>query len=187
MEGGIYVTRSACPTVGIPAGTGDITLFNPAGRTDAAAIDVTATVTNLRAQCQQVGDQILSTASFDVVAVRRDPGPARQVVLPFFSVVVQGGNQVVAKRVGHVALDFPAGGLRAQTNSQGIARVHRSAAELPPEVVRTLTRPRRPGDPSAAVDPLSDPAVRAAVARASFEHLVGFQLTEQQLRYNVTR
>ena len=39
-QGGIYVTRSACPQVGIPAATGDITLFNPANRTDAAALDV---------------------------------------------------------------------------------------------------------------------------------------------------
>ena len=39
----------------------------------------------------------------------------------------------------------------------------------------------------AAVDPMSDPAVREAVTRATFEHLVGFQLTQDQLRYNVTR
>ena len=32
-----------------------------------------------------------------------------------------------------------------------------------------------------------DPAVKAAVARATFELLVGFQLTEQQLAYNATR
>jgi hypothetical protein len=29
--------------------------------------------------------------------------------------------------------------------------------------------------------------VRTAVANATFEHLVGFQLTEDQLRYNATR
>ena len=33
----------------------------------------------------------------------------------------------------------------------------------------------------------ADPAVRAAVQRATFELLVGFQLTEAQLRYNATR
>jgi hypothetical protein len=54
-------------------------------------------------------------------------------------------------------------------------------------VRRILTRPRKPGDPQAAVDPLSDPAVRAAVANATFEHLVGFQMTQDQLRYNATR
>ena len=48
-------------------------------------------------------------------------------------------------------------------------------------------RKREPGDPDAALDPLADPAVRAAVQRATFELLVGFQLTEAQLRYNATR
>ena len=30
--GGIYAVRSSCPIAGIPAGTGDVTLFNPAGQ-----------------------------------------------------------------------------------------------------------------------------------------------------------
>ncbi len=34
---------------------------------------------------------------------------------------------------------------------------------------------------------MTDPAVREAVARATFEHMVGFQMSEEQLRYNVTR
>ena len=33
----------------------------------------------------------------------------------------------------------------------------------------------------------SDPKIRDAVARATFEHLIGFQLTQEQLRYNATR
>lgn len=186
MEGGVLTFRSSCPVVGIPAGTGDITMFD-SGRTDAAAIDVTATITNLRSSCQQAGEEIVSSASFDVVAVRRDAGPARQVVLPYYSAVLQAGNEVAAKRVGYVGLNFPAGALRAQTSAGATARVHRSAAALPREVERQLTRERRPGDADAAIDPLSDPAVRQAVARATFEHLVGFQLSEPQLRYNVTR
>jgi hypothetical protein len=50
-----------------------------------------------------------------------------------------------------------------------------------------LTQRRKSGDVNAAIDPLSDPTVRAAVARATYEHLVGFQLTGEQLRYNATR
>jgi hypothetical protein len=34
---------------------------------------------------------------------------------------------------------------------------------------------------------MSDPQVREAVANATFEHLVGFQLTQDQLKYNATR
>lgn len=184
---GIYVTRSVCPQVGIPAGTGDITLFSPTGRTDAAAIDVVATITNLRAQCSEDSAYVNSTATFDVVATRRDAAAARQVTLPYYNVIAQGGSTVVAKKIGYVALNFPAGSLRAQTNAQAIGRVSRSAVALPEEIRRELTRVRRPGDADAAVDPLSDPVVRDAVARATFEQLIGFQLTQDQLRYNATR
>ena len=186
-SGGIYTVRSACPQVAIPAATGDITLFNPAGSTAASAIDVEAAITNLRDNCQEAGDQIISTATFDVVATRRDASQARQVVLPFFDVVVQGGQNIVAKRIGQVALNFPAGSIRAQTSAQASARVSRSAATLPENVRKALTRPRKVGDPDAAVDPMSDPTIRTAVANATFEHLVGFQLTQEQLRYNATR
>ena len=186
-DGGIYITRSSCPQLGIPAGTGDITLFDPAGSTDARAIDVVATITNLRATCDERGAQIQSIASFDVVATRRDASQPRQVVLPFYNVVMQGGNRVVAKKVGAVALDFAAGSLRAQTNSRVAVAIDRASTGLPEDVRRELTRKRKTGDADAAVDPLSDPKIRDAVARATFEHLVGFQLTQEQLRYNATR
>jgi hypothetical protein len=34
---------------------------------------------------------------------------------------------------------------------------------------------------------MADPAVRAALQRTSFELLIGFNLTQDQLKYNVTR
>ena len=186
-DGGIYITRSSCPQLGIPAATGDVTLFDPQGSTDSAAIDVVATMINLRGSCDETGARINSIASFDVVATRRDAAQPRQVVLPFYNVVMQGGNRVVAKKVGAVALDFAAGSLRAQTSSRVATQVDRAAASLPEDVRRELTRTRKTGDTDAAVDPLSDPKIRDAVARATFEHLVGFQLTQDQLRYNATR
>ena len=54
-EGGISAVRSACPRVGVPAGTGDITLFNPADSTAASAIDITATLTNVTSNCDDSG------------------------------------------------------------------------------------------------------------------------------------
>lgn len=186
-DGGVYITRSACPQIGIPAATGDITLFNPPQSRDAAAIDVTATITNLRSTCQEAGDQIISTATFDVVGQRRDAGAARQVVLSYFDVAIQGGTTIAAKRVGNVGLNFAAGSQRAQTSGQATIRVSRAAATLPADIERTLTAPRKAGDASAAIDPLTDPAIRAAVQRATFEHVIGFQLTDAQLRYNATR
>ncbi|UUR08026.1 hypothetical protein [Sphingomonas glaciei] len=186
-DNGVYVTRTGCPQVAIPAATGDITLFDPATSRDARAIDVVATITNVRATCTEDAANVVSTATFDVVASRREAGAARQVVLPYFTVAMQGGTNIIAKKVGGVALNFAAGSLRAQTNGQTTVRVSRSAVALPADVQRELTRVRRPGDADAAVDPLSDPKIRSAVASATYEQLVGFQLTQEQLRYNATR
>ena len=186
-QGGIYITRSACPQLGVPAETGDITLFNPPNRTDAAALDVSAAITNVRATCDETGANVVSTATFDVVATRRDAGQARTVVLPYFTVAMQGGSQVVAKRVGNIGLNFAAGSIRAQTSGQATIQVSRAAATLPPDVRKELTRERKPSDVDAAIDPLSDPKIRDAVAKATFEHLIGFELTQEQLRYNATR
>ncbi|GAA4003006.1 hypothetical protein [Sphingomonas humi] len=184
---GVYVTRTGCPQVAIPAATGDITLFDPANSREARAIDVVATITNIRVTCSEDAANVVSTATFDVLATRRDAGPARQVVLPYFAVAVQGGTNITAKKVGAVALDFPAGQIRAQTSSQTTTRINRASVALPADIQRELTRERKPGDPDAAVDPLSDPKVREAVARATYEQLIGFQLTPDQLRYNATR
>jgi len=185
--GGVYAVRSDCPIAGVPAGTGDITLFNPPNSTDASAIDVTAAITDVRATCQDQTTDVISTATFTIVALRRDAGPARQVVVPYFDVALQGGANVVAKRVGQAVLNFAPGDIHAWARVQATVRVNRGVATLPANVRQILTRPRKPGEAEAAIDPLADPAVRTAVANATFEHLVGFQLTQDQLKYNATR
>jgi hypothetical protein len=192
---GIWAVRSDCPIAGVPAGTGDITLFNPPGAgdpgpgrvIDSRAIDVTATITDVRATCADSGADVVSSATFTVVGLRRDAGPARQVVLPYFDVVLQGGAKIAAKRLGQVVLNFGPGDVHAWARVRASARVNRGAAVLPANVRQLLTRERKPGETEAAIDPLADPAVRAAVASATFEHLVGFQMSTDQLKYNATR
>jgi len=186
-SGGINVTRSACPAVGVPAYTGDITLFNPPESRDSRAIDVTATITNVRTNCNETGEEIVSTSSFDVQGWRANTSGARQVVLPYFATVMRGGTVVVSKRVSQVTLDFADGQARATARGEGSAVINRAAATLPPAIQAQITRRRKPGDPDAAVDPMANPNVREAVARATFELLVGFQLDRNQLQYNATR
>jgi hypothetical protein len=189
VDGGVGITavRTACPIVGVPAGTGDITLFDPPASRDAAAIDVTATITNVRVSCGDVGNDVVSTVTFDVQARRARTDAARTVALPYFIAVVRGGTNVTAKRVEQATLNFAAGEARASVQATATSVISRSAATLPQEVREQLTRRRRAGQEDAAIDPLSAPGVRAAVARATFEALVGFQLTDDQLRYNLTR
>ena len=184
---GITVTRSACPAVAIPAATGDVTLFSPENARTADAIDVVAHITNLRTTCDESGDNIVATVSFDIRAQRRDSRGAREVVVPYFGTVVQGGTSVISKSISNAGLRFADGELRASTTGQATASVSRAAATLPEDIRKQITRERKPGDADAAIDPLSDPAVREAVRRASFELLVGFQLTQEQLAYNATR
>lgn len=186
-SGGITAVRTACPSVGVPAATGDVTLFtSPTDRT-AAAIDVAALITNVRSTCNDTVDPIYTTITFDVLARRTRTEGARDVTLPFFSAVLQGGTVVTAKRVGQVTVHFDAGQERAQATATAGASVDRAAATLPQEVRDQITKQRKAGREEAAVDPLANPAVRQAVLKASFEALVGFQLTDEQLKYNATR
>ena len=184
---GITALRSVCPAVGVPDFTGDVTLFTPADARTVDALDVTAVLTNVRSECNDTGEQVYASASFDVLAQRRDVRGARTVELPYFSTVVRGGNTVISKRVGTVTLQFADGQERAQARGTAGAYISRAAATLPEDVRQRITARRRAGDQEAAVDPLNDPEVRAALASASFEVLVGFQLTEDQLAYNATR
>jgi hypothetical protein len=184
---GITALRTVCPAVGIPDHTGDVTLFSPAGSVTADALDVTATITNVRTTCDDSSDRVYAQANFDVYAQRRDTRGARTVELPYFSTVVRGGSAVIAKRIGTVTLNFADGEARAVGTGSGGAFIDRSEATLPEDIRQRITRKRKPGEVEAAVDPLAEPEVRAALARATFELLVGFQLTQEQLAYNVTR
>ena len=186
---GVTALRSACPAVGIPDYTGDVTLFSAPDRTDAGAIDVTATMTNLRSTCddQRNAAKIYTVASFDVLASRTDVRGARRVQLPYFSTVLRAGNNIVAKRVGTVTVDFADGQARASAHAQAGSYVDRAEATLSREIKDKLNRKRKAGDTDAAIDPLAQPEVRSAISKASFELLVGFALDQKQLAYNVTR
>lgn len=184
--GGIVAVRSACPTAAIPAYTGDVTLFNPAQSRDASAIDVVADISKLRSTCTD-GTQLYTEATFEVEARRSDATAARQVVLPYFSAVVRGGSAVIAKRVGQVTLNFAAGEYRARAVAKAGSYVDKDVATLPADIQKRITQKRKAGDEDAALDPLAQPDVRAALQRTSFELLVGFNLTQDQLKYNATR
>jgi hypothetical protein len=184
---GITALRSVCPAVGVPDYTGNVTLFSPADARTADAIDVTASLTNVRSQCNDSGDEVYSNATFDVLAQRRDTRGARTVSLPYYSTVVRGGTSVIAKRVGTITLNFADGQERTFASGTAGAVVNRAAATLPADIRERITRRRRAGEDDAAVDPLAQPEVRDALARASFELLIGFQLSNDQLAYNATR
>lgn len=184
---GITALRTTCPAVGIPDYTGNITLFSPPEARTADAIDVEATMTHVRTTCDDSGPKVFAQAHFDVLATRTHTQGARTVQLPFFSTVLRGGSAVVTKRVGTVTLSFADGQARAQASGVAGAYIDRAEATLPPDVIERITKKRKAGDVDAATDPLTEPDIKAALDRANFELLVGFQLSEDQLAYNATR
>ncbi len=184
---GITAVRSACPAVGIPDYTGDITVFRNPGDTTAGNVDLVASMTKVRSQCNDTGAKVYTTVSFEVNARRTDTRGARTVTLPYFVTVLRGGSAVVAKRNAAVTLTFADGQERATASGTGSAYVDKAEASLPADIRQRITRKRRGGDADAAVDPLALPEVKAAIKRATFDVLVGFQLDQQQLNYNATR
>ena len=183
----LLVTRSQCPAVAIPYHVGTVTKFDPPQSRDANAILLSAQITDLKGNCIEGPEFLTTEVSFTVAAQRRTKGPAKQVYLPMFVALAQGGNVLVSKQLTGVQLDFAEGALRAETRGGGRAEVHRSAVALPPEMLARISKKRDADDPEALTDPLSDPQVRAAVRAASFEVLVGFQLDDASLAYNVAK
>ncbi len=181
----LLVKRSQCPAVAIPTFVGSVTQFDPPQSRNADAIALTAQISDISAKCTEGAEYLSTDVTFTVTAQRRQPGPAKEVYLPIFVAMAQGGNVMVSKQVTGVMLKFGEGQLRAETQGGARAEVHRSAVTLPADVQARITRERKPEDMDALVDPLSDPQVRAAVRAASFEVLVGFQLDDASLAYNV--
>lgn len=183
----MLVKRSPCPAVAVPAYLGDATIFGPGGSGDAKNIDVVATITNVRETCLEGDEKLTTDVAFDVIARRNEAGPARSLTLPVFATVVQGGNLVLSKEVVGVVVSFAEGQTRGSGSGGVRTNVSRSASTLPPEIQAKVARKRKATDADAAVDPLADPQVRAALRAASFEVLLGFQLDEAGLAYNVSK
>ncbi len=185
---GVTALRTPCPIVEIPEMTGDVTVLAP-GRVDSTAIDTVATLTNLRSHCNNSAGlpELTTKIDFDVMVRRNDTHGARRISYPYFSVVQRAGVNIVAKHVGAVTVEFADGQDRALGHGTATSVISRDEATLPKPIRDRLLRKRKPGDTDAAVDPLALPDVKAALAKSTFEVLIGFQMTDQQLSYNATR
>src|SRR3546814_1631492 len=89
---------------------------------------------------QEAGDKVFAQVSFQVQARRNDTSGARQVTLPYFVTVLQGGSAVISKRVGSVTLNFADGEARAQAAGSGNVYIDRAAATLPEDIRERITR-----------------------------------------------
>lgn len=181
----LLVQRSACPAVAIPDHVGSVTRFAPGAPQVAQSITLTAEIVDLDHACTEDADTIATSVRYTVAGQRRAATAAEDVTLPLFVAVVRGGNTLVSKRTLSVRLHFPAGSLTGEARGTADARIHRGAATLPADVEQAITRKRRPEDPDALIDPMASVKVQKAVRDASFEVLVGFQLDDAAVAYNI--
>lgn len=184
---GLQVVRSTCPAVAVAAYTGDVSLFSPPQSQDARALDVMASITNLRTTCDETGDIVHARVTFDVEARRASRFGDREVVLPYFATVMRAGTRIMSKQQSRVLVHFKDGETRAVATATATGDIQKSLASLPAIVQERLRRKRKAGDADASIDPLADPKIKAALNEANFELIVGFQLNEAQLAYNATR
>jgi hypothetical protein len=148
------------------------------------AIDVTATITNVRTQCDDSATGLRHRPLRRLAQRTRCHARARTVELPYFSTVVRGGSAVSPSGRHGDAATSPT--VRNGVAS-GTAALHRPRrGDAAADIRERITRRR--GGRGRGRDRPADRARSARRARAGdFELLVGFQLTEDQLAYNATR
>ncbi len=177
-------TRSACPAVAIPAATGDITLFNPA----AAVMRPRSTWSPTSPTCARPATRAAPTSSptSPSTSTRSAATAAARArsSCPISRSRCRAAPRSSRRASAGSACASPTASCAPAPRPSATGQVSRAAVTLPEDVRQQITRRRKPGDPSAAIDPMADPAVREAVRKASFEVLVGFQLTQEQLAYN---
>ncbi|MEX6723051.1 hypothetical protein [Parapedomonas caeni] len=174
----LKITRTLCPAHAVAKSAGTMTLFSPPESRNADAMVASAAITGLTNNCTEGADPVASNLRITIGAQRPAAGSEQTVTLPYFVAVVKGGNQLISKQVYQATVRFPAGQLRAETVETVRANIDRAAAlaALPPKP----DKKRRDENPE-------DVFMDAAPKAASFEVLVGFQLADSDVLYNITR
>ena len=176
----------ACPAVGVPAGTGDVTLFDPAGQPrrerDRRDRDDDQ---RARRPATTRASTIVDHRHASTCAARRDPGRGgarRDAALFHHRGARRHRRGRQAGRAGRRSTSTPARPARRRP-AQAVGYVDRAAATLPDEVREQITaqaQGRRRGCRDRSADAARRSARRCCARR--FEVLVGFQLTDEQLQ-----
>jgi hypothetical protein len=165
----LEVRRTSCPAIAVPKHTGMLTRFAGAGRYDAQDVQLTATISQLSDNCQEDGAGVSTAVAFNIVAMRPAKGPADAVQLPYFITVVKDGETLIAKQVYGASLDFADGA--ASTALRQVVTVATPKVPLPP-------KPKKNNE----IDEFAPPPKPAI-----YEILVGFQLSDAEAVYNISK
>jgi hypothetical protein len=165
----LEVRRTSCPALAVPKHTGTLTRFQEARGFSSGDVQLVATIAQLDSRCQEDASGAKTAVSFNIVATRPSKGPAEDVQVPYFVTVVKGGETLQAKQVYGASLRFADGATSASLSQVVTAATPK--VPLPP-------RPKRNNE----IDEFAPPP-----KPAEYEILVGFQLSDSEAVYNITK
>jgi len=143
------ITQINCPAVAIVSNTGNLFSFKGEGR-DNTDIAYSATISGVNTDCLQ-GEGVYETFSFNITVRRGPQMEGREIVLPYFVVLMRDNNLITAKQVYEAKIRFEA--------NQEIATVRETIVQAFEDV--------------------------EVARRYDYELLIGFQLTPDELAFNV--
>jgi hypothetical protein len=165
----LEVRRTSCPALSVPMHTGSLTRFDQAGRFDTQDVRLVASIAQLSDNCVENDNGVNTAVSFTINASRSAKGSAESVQLPYFITVVKDGETLIAKQVYGASLDFADGALTG--NVRQVVTVKTPEVPLPP-------KPQKNNE----IDEFAPPPKPAV-----YEILVGFQLTDADVIYNISK
>ncbi len=165
----LEVRRTSCPALSVPTYTGTLTRFSQAGRFDTQDVQMVASIGQLSDNCAENANGVNTAVSFNIMASRPDKGPAQSVQLPYFITVIKDGETVIAKQIYGASLDFADGAMTG--NVSQVVSVKTPEVPLSP-------RPKKNNE----IDEFAPPP-----KPAMYEILVGFQLSDADAVYNISK
>jgi hypothetical protein len=171
----LLVTRTSCPAVAIVKYANALTSFRAGAGMDQSDVDFTAQISNVSVNCRNgQGDTAAQTdVSFDIGVQRGNADAASQAMLPYFVSVIQDGTTILSKTTYLAQIDFAS--KSGRTSSRQTFKASTPGVPLPP------VQKKKRGDSDVLLDP--DSASKAA----KYEILIGFQLTDDQALFNISK
>ena len=182
----LEVRRTLCPATAVPQHAGSLTFFSPPSSRTADAVVASATIFGLENHCVESAPRVTNNLRFTIGAQRPNAAAAQTITVPYFVAVVKEGNQIVSKQVYEATLTFEPGSVRTeavQTVQAAIDRAEALKLAGPDHDQDKKKKKRKRGEPVQPEDLFFDAKPKAS----GFEILVGFQLTDAQVYYNITQ
>ncbi len=165
----LEVRRTSCPALAVPKHTGTLTRFAGPGRFDVQDVQITASINQLSDVCVEDANAVHTSVSFNILATRPAKGPSAAVELPYFVTIVKDGETLIAKQIYSTSLTFAQDAI--STSQRQVISTTTPTVPLPP-------KPKKSNE----IDEFSPPPKPAV-----YEILIGFQLSDAEAVYNITK